>query len=82
MNLSDLQNKEIIDVSSGKRMGNIIDVVFNRNGEITKFILDERKVSKFWFSSNKIELSVLWKQIVRIGDDIILVNYKENELQK
>ena len=82
MNLSDLQNKEIIDVSSGKRMGNIIDVVFNRNGEITKFILDERKVSKHWFSSNKIELSVLWKQIVRIGDDIILVNYKENELQK
>lgn len=82
MNLSDLQNKEIIDVSSGKRMGNIIDVVFNRNGEITKFILDERKTSKYWFSSNKIELSIMWKQIVRIGDDIILVNYKENELQK
>lgn len=82
MNLSDLQNKEIIDVSSGKRMGNIIDVVFNRSGEITKFILDERKASKHWFSSNKIELSVLWKQIVRIGDDIILVNYKESELQK
>ncbi len=82
MNLSDLQNKEIIDVSSGKRMGSIIDVVINRNGEIVKFILDERRASKRLFSNNRDEVFILWKQIVRIGDDIILVNYKENELQK
>ncbi len=82
MNLSDLQNKEVIDVSSGKRMGNIIDVIINKNGEIVKFILEERKVSKHFFSNGRDEVSVLWKQIVRIGDDIILVNYKENELQK
>ena len=82
MNLSDLQNKEIIDISSGKRMGNIIDVIINRNGEIIKFILEEKRVSKHLFYNNKEEINILWKQIVRIGDDIILVNYKENELQK
>jgi len=80
MNLSDLQNKEVIDISTGKRMGNIIDVNNNRNGEITKFILEERKSGKHLFSSSKDELSILWKQIVRIGDDIMLVNYKESEL--
>ncbi len=82
MNLSDLQNKEIIDISTGKRMGNIIDVVINRDGDIIKFILEEKRMSKHLFYNNKEEVSVLWKQIVRIGDDIILVNYKENELHQ
>ena len=82
MNLSDLQNKEVIDISSGKRMGNIIDVIINRNEEIIKFILEERRNGKRFFSSYKDEVSILWKQIVRIGDDIMLINYKENELQK
>lgn len=79
MNLSDLQSKEIIDISSGKRMGNIIDVIINKNGEIVKFILEDRKISRHIFSNNKDVVFVLWKQIVRIGDDIILINYKENE---
>ena len=79
MNLSDLQSKEIIDISSGKRMGNIIDVIINKNGEIVKFILEDRKISRHIFSNNKDDVFVLWKQIVRIGDDIILINYKENE---
>ncbi len=82
MNLSDLQNKEVIDISSGKRMGNIIDVIINRNGEIVKFVLEEKRGSRHIFASGKDEVYILWKQIVRIGDDIILVNYKENELQK
>lgn len=80
MNLSDLQNKEIIDVSSGRRMGNIVDVIINRDGNILKFILEEKKVSRHIFSNNRDEVFILWKQIVRIGDDIILVNYRENEL--
>lgn len=82
MNLSDLQTKEVIDISSGKRLGNIIDIIINNNGEVNKLVLEERRGGKHIFSSYKDEVSILWKNIVRIGDDIILVNYKENELQK
>ena len=70
MNLSDLQNKEIIDISTGKRMGTIIDVVVSRNGMISKFILEDRKVGRKFLSSIKEEVSIEWKQIVKIGDDI------------
>ena len=31
MNLSELQKKEIINISDGKRIGLIIDVIVNRN---------------------------------------------------
>ena len=79
MNLSDLQNKEIIDISTGKRMGTIIDVVVSRNGMISKFILEDRKVGRKFLSSIKEEVSIEWKQIVKIGDDIILVNVEVND---
>ena len=81
MNLSELQNKEIIDVATGRRIGSIIDVIISKNGNISKLVLEDRKVSRRLFSSLKEEVSLTWDQIVKIGDDIILVdgnqeNYK------
>ena len=73
MNLSDLQNKEIIDISTGKRMGTIIDVVISLDGKINKLILEDKKISRKFLSNNKEDTDIEWKQIIKIGDDIILV---------
>ena len=78
LNLSDLQNKEVIDIASGRRIGAIIDVIINMNGNITKLVLEDRKVSRRFLSSNKEDVYLDWKQIVKIGDDIILVDGKDN----
>ena len=78
MNLSDLQNKEVIDIASGRRIGAIIDVIINMNGNITKLVLEDRKVSRRFLSSNKEDVYLDWKQIVKIGDDIILIDGKDN----
>ena len=44
MNLSDLQNKDIINIIDGKKIGNIIDARFNPvNGVIEKLILSPSK---------------------------------------
>ena len=40
MNLSDLQTKEVIDISTGRRIGSIIDVLVNKKGYIIKLILE------------------------------------------
>ena len=64
MNLSDLQNKEVID----------------RKGNISKLILEEKRPSRRLFSNSRDELSILWNQIVKIGDDIMLVDNNKNEL--
>jgi len=74
MNLSDLQLKEIIDVSSGKRLGAIIDVIVDSRGFITRMLLDNRRNRSKLFSNNKEEIYIEWKNIVKLGDDIILVD--------
>ena len=70
MRLSELQLKEIVNVVNGKRIGMIIDVVVDEKGNISNLILEEKGGKKF----SREEYSVLWNQIVIIGDDIILVD--------
>ncbi len=77
MNLSDLQNKEVIDISTGSRIGTIIDVIVSSSGMISKLILEDRKNTRKFLSSGKEEVSLEWKQIIKIGDDIILVDRKK-----
>lgn len=78
MNLSDLQEKEVIDISTGKRIGSIIDIIINMTGNISKLVLEDRKSSKRLFSKNQDGIYLEWKQIIKIGDDIILVDCKNN----
>ena len=80
MNLSDLQTKEVIDVATGRRIGAIIDVIVDRTGSISRLILEDRKPGKKLFSSTKEDLDLLWNQIIKIGDDIILVDMKNIEI--
>lgn len=74
MYLSELQKKEIIDINSGKRIGIIIDVVVSQEGTIKSLIVEERKLKRF--TANE-ERTVNWQQIVKIGDDIILIDSKK-----
>lgn len=74
MRLSELQLKEIINISNGKRIGIIVDVIVEPNGSIKKLILEERRGRKF----TKEEYEISWNQIVKIGDDIILIDTRNN----
>ena len=74
MYLSELQKKEIIDINSGKRIGIIIDVVVSQEGTVKSLIVEERKIKRF--TTNE-ERTINWQQIVKIGDDIILIDTKK-----
>ena len=50
MRISDLQMKKIINISSGKSIGNIVDVNVLEDGRIESFVIDS---SKAFFSFNK-----------------------------
>lgn len=75
MRLSELQTKEIINMTTGKRLGLIIDVIVEPNGMIKSLILEEKKSRRI---TAREEYELDWKQITKIGDDIILVqdNYQ------
>ena len=73
MRLSDLQNKNVINVIDGKNIGNIIDMEINENGSAIGLVVEKYKflISSF---SNKKEIIIKWEQIKKIGEDVILVN--------
>ena len=70
MRLSELQLKEIINIYNGKRIGVIVDVIVETNGQIQKLVLEEKRGRKF----TKEEYEISWSQIVKVGDDIILID--------
>ena len=76
MRLSDLQTKEIINMNTGKRLGIIIDVILDRGGNIKSLVLEEKHGRRF---AGKEEYQIDWHQIVKIGDDIILIRDKMEE---
>lgn len=70
MRLSDLQLKEIVSITNGKRIGVIVDAVVDEQGHIKTLILEEKRGRKF----SREEYNISWHQIIKIGDDIILVD--------
>lgn len=71
MKMSELQKKDIVNIDTGEKIGNIIDLVVNNDGVITSLIID-RTSFRFIFSSTD-EVEISFKQIVKIGEDVILV---------
>ncbi|MBE6144272.1 MAG: YlmC/YmxH family sporulation protein [Firmicutes bacterium] len=72
MRLSDLQNKDIININDGKKIGNIIDINIDMNGKMSGLVVEKSKFLVSMFS-NKDEIEVKWEQIEKIGEDVILV---------
>lgn len=70
MMLSDLQNKDIINVFDGKKVGSIIDVSLDNEGKIIEMNVQRRR---FIFFSGGV-FKIKWSQIDKIGKDVILVN--------
>ena len=72
MRLSDLQTKDVVDISSGNRIGNVIDVEISSNtGNVMKIIVYDKKGLFNMLRSD--EISISWDQIKKIGTDVILV---------
>lgn len=71
LRLSDLQNKKIININSGKSIGNIMDIEVLDSGKIESLIIEQ---GKNIFSLNReSEIRLYWNDIVKIGEDVILV---------
>ena len=76
MHLSELQNKNLVNINDGKNIGNIVDVKINNiNGNIITLIV-ENKSNMFSFVSKESETEVKWDDIKKIGEDVILVDKK------
>ena len=66
------KQKEVINLTDGKRLGYVQDVEADfTTGKITAIIVPGN--NKFFSINNKNDFVIPWNNIVKIGDDIILV---------
>ena len=72
--VSDIMEKEIINVKNGKRMGFITDIDMDINeGKVISFSISGdsgRAFFFFWYE----EEAISWNDILKIGCDTIIVN--------
>ena len=76
MKLSDLQSKNIVNVLDGRNIGSIIDVNIGYDGNIESLVIEANK--KFFSFNRDEDRVVLWKDITKIGEDVILVKKSDN----
>ncbi|QUH26078.1 YlmC/YmxH family sporulation protein [Serpentinicella alkaliphila] len=75
---SDLTQKEVINISDGRRLGLIADLEVDlKKGKITAIIVP-REDKPFGLFSKEEDLEVRWGEIKKIGEDVILVELLSN----
>jgi YlmC/YmxH family sporulation protein len=71
--VSDFQVKDVVNVSDGKKLGNITDIEINLDtGKIEAIIMNSGGKVLGFFGKEE-ETVIPWSQIVKIGEDVILV---------
>ena len=74
MRFSTVQEKEIIEATSGKFIGYIVDAeVDEKEGVITAFIISPPKKFYHLFQGEELVKKVAFSHILTVGKDVILV---------
>jgi YlmC/YmxH family sporulation protein len=75
--ISDFQTKDVINIVDGKKLGQISDLELDlRQGRIESIVVPAAG-RFFGMFGNATELVIPWKNIVKIGLDVVLVRLDE-----
>ncbi|MEG1930937.1 MAG: YlmC/YmxH family sporulation protein [Anaerovorax sp.] len=73
-----IKNKEIINIHDGRSLGFVYDIEVNLDkGTIEGIIVPEERSFFNFFGRGDGDRVIKWKDIRRIGDDVILVDVPE-----
>lgn len=80
--ISEFQIKDVVNVGDGKKLGNIGDIEINlTTGKIEAIVITGGGRVLGFFGKDE-EVVIPWKNILKIGHDVILVRYKASEDSK
>lgn len=81
LKVSDMKMKEVINIANGKKLGYIYDFELNlERGIINAMVMPGNEGGLSFFSKPN-DIIIRWEDIVRIGEEIILVDFdKDYEL--
>ncbi|KHD86208.1 YlmC/YmxH family sporulation protein [Heyndrickxia ginsengihumi] len=77
--ISDFQIKDVVSVSDGRKLGNVVDIDINLDiGKVESIVVGGGSGKVFGLFGKEEEIVVPWSNIVKIGTDVILVRFKES----
>ncbi len=76
--ISEFQIKDVVNISDGKKLGNIGDIEINlQTGKVEAIIISGTGKILGFFGKDE-DVVIPWKNIIKIGEDVILVRYKDS----
>lgn len=77
--ISEFQVKDVVNISDGRKLGNISDIEINLDtGKIVSIIISASGKLLGFFGKED-EVVIPWNQIIKIGEDVILVRYSGSQ---
>jgi YlmC/YmxH family sporulation protein len=77
--ISEFQIKDVVNVSDGKKLGNIGDIEINISTGKIEAVIVTGNGKVLGFFGREEDIVIPWKNIIKIGQDVILVRYKNIE---
>lgn len=80
MKISDFQTKDVINIVDGKKLGQITDLELDlRQGRIDSIVVPQFTKFMGIFGGGGTEVVIPWRNIVKIGADVVLVRMDDNK---
>ncbi|OPJ56867.1 YlmC/YmxH family sporulation protein [Alkalithermobacter paradoxus] len=78
--ISDIMEKEIVNINNGRKLGFISDIEIDTNDGTIKSLVIFNDNSKMYLLGKSETYAISWKNIIKIGFDTILVDYKDSNI--
>ncbi len=79
MTFSELKQKDVVNICDGRRLGKPIDLVFGETARIEAIVVPLPGNLLSLLKQEKEGCMLPWSRIMRIGDDVILVEVHEQD---
>lgn len=79
MTFSELKQKDVVNVRDGRRLGKPMDLVLNENACVEALVVPLPGGLLNLLRQEKEGCIVPWNRVLRIGDDVILVEIHESD---
>lgn len=82
MKISDFQSKDVVNIVDGKKLGQISDLELDlRQGRIESIVVPTSgKLFGFW--GGGADVVIPWRNIVKIGMDVVLVKLDDTRMYR
>ncbi len=79
MTFTELKQKDVVNIRDGRRLGKPIDLVLNETACVEALVVPVPGGFFNLLKQDKEGCQVPWEHVLRIGDDVILVEIREED---